>query len=254
MKRKRIQWISAFLAVAAGAAGAQDGREEARQHLEKWLETQRLVSKEEQDWRVGKELVQERIDLIRRESDALTEKIAQTKKDSADAAAKVAELKAQNEALKGGMKPLQQDLKQLELRTLAVLPWTPEPVRQRVAPLSQRIPANPAESKLTLSERYQNIIGTLNELNKAARELSVSGEVRKLADGRQVEATVFYIGLSQAYYVNEKSGVAGLGKLGPLGTWEWEERNSLVAPVSQVLGIYRSEKPAAYVALPVSVK
>ena len=254
MKRKRIQWISAFLAVAAGAAWAQDGRDEARQHLEKWLETQRLISKEEQDWRVGKELVQERIDLIRREADALTEKIAQTKKESAEAAAKVAELKAQNEALKGGMKPLQHDLKQLELRTLAILPWTPEPVRQRVAPLSQRIPANPAESKLTLSERYQNIIGTLNELNKAARELSVSGEVRTLADGRQVEATVFYIGLSQAYYVNEKSGVAGLGKLGPLGTWEWEERNSLVAPVSQVLGIYRSEKPAAYVALPVSVK
>jgi len=246
--------MSALLALTASVAWAQDGREEARQHLEKWLETQRLVSKEEQDWRVGKELLQERIDLIRRETDALAEKIEQTKKESSEAAAKVVELKAQNETLKSGMKPLQQDIKQLELRTLAILPWTPEPVRQRVAPLSQRIPANPAESKLTLSERYQNIIGTLNELNKAARELSVSGEVRKLADGRQVEATVFYIGLSQAYYVNEKSGVAGLGKLGPKGTWEWEEQNSLVMPVSQVLGIYRSEKPAAYVALPVSVK
>lgn len=242
------------LAFAACAACAQEELEAARQSLEKWLETQRLISKEEQEWRVGKELLQERVDLIRKESEALKGKIEQTRKETAEAAAKVAELKTQNEGLKVGVKALHDDIKNLELRTLAILPWTPEPVRQRVAPLSQRIPANPAESKLSLSERYQNVIGTLNELNKAARELSVSGEVRKLADGRQVEASVFYIGLSQAYYVNEKSAVAGVGRLGPLGTWEWVEQNDLVGPVSQVLGIYKSEKPAAYVALPVSVK
>lgn len=250
----RARCLSAVLAMAVGAAWAQDAREAARENLEKWLETQRMVSKEEQDWRVGKELIQERIDLIRRETESLREKIDHTKSESAATAAKIAELKAQNQTLKDGITPLTQDIKQLELRTLAVLPWTPEPVRLRVAPLSQRIPANPADTKLTLSERYQNVIGTLNELNKAARELSVSGEVHKLGDDRQVEATVFYIGLSQAYYVNEKSSVAGIGKLGPLGTWVWEERNDLVSPISQVLGIYRSEKPAAYVALPVTVK
>lgn len=246
--------IGVMLVLAAGAAGAEEELDRARQDLEKWLETQRLISKEEQDWRVGQELLQERVALVRRETAALQEKLAQTKKESAESAAKVAELKAQNELIKTGMKPLAEDLKSLELRTLAILPWTPEPVRLRVAPLSQRIPANPAESKLSLSERYQNVVGTLNELNKASRELSVSGEVRKLSDGRQVEATVFYIGLSQAYYVNEKSGVAGIGRLGPLGTWEWQEQNGLVSPISQVLGIYRSEKPAAYVDLPVSVK
>lgn len=252
MTKRRI--IGVVLAVAAGAAWAQEGMEEARQNLEKWLETQRLISKEEQEWRVGKELIQERIELIRRESESLRERIAQTRQEMAEAAKKNDELKAQNEALKAGMKPVLADIKALELRSLAILPWTPEPVRVRVAPLSQRIPANPAESKLTLSERYQNVIGTLNELNKAARELAVSGEVRKLADGRQVEATVFYVGLSQAYYVNEKSGVAGIGKLGPLGTWMWEERDGLVGSVAQVLSIYRSEKPAAYVALPVEVR
>jgi FtsZ-binding cell division protein ZapB len=248
------QFIYAVLALAATTAWAQDDREAARLHLEKWLETQRLISREEQEWRIGKELVTERIELLKRESEALKEKIAQTRQETAEAAAKGAELRAQNEALKAGLKPLQQDLKHLELRTLAILPWTPEPVRNRVAPLSQRIPANPLDSKLTLSERYQNVIGTLNELNKAARELAVSGEVRKLADGRQVEATVFYVGLCQAYYVNEKSGVAGIGRLGPLGSWAWEEHNGIAPAIAQVLGIYRSEKPAAYVSLPVEAR
>jgi hypothetical protein len=241
-------------ALTAGAAWAQEGLEETRQKLEKWLETQRLISQEEQDWRVGRELLRERVDLIEREAEALREKIAQTEKESAESAGKIAELKARNETLKNGMAPLAHDIKGLELRTLAVLPWTPEPVRLRVAPLSQRIPANPAETRLSFSERYQNVIGTLNELNKAARELAVSSEVRHLANGQQVEATVFYIGLSQAYYVNEKNGVAGIGKLGPLGTWAWEEQNELVGPVANVLGIYRSERPAAYTPLPVHIK
>jgi FtsZ-binding cell division protein ZapB len=238
----------------AGVATAQEDLENARQSIGKWLETDRLITREEQDWRVGKELVTERIELLRRESEALKEKIARTRQETADAAAQVAGLRAQNETLKAGLKPLQQDIKHLELRTLAILPWTPEPVRIRVAPLSQRIPANPADSKLTLSERYQNVIGTLNELNKAARELAVSGEVRKLADGRQIEATVFYVGLCQAYYVNEKIGVAGIGKLGPLGTWAWEENNGIAPTIAQVLGIYRSEKPAAFVSLPIETR
>lgn len=242
-----------LLLLVAGSAWGQDELETAKQDLDKWLETDRLISKEEQDWRVGKELIQDRISLIRREAETIKERIAQTKKDLAETTTKMVDVKAQNEQVKRGTGSLAQDIKQLEFRTLAMLPRTPEPVRLRVAPLSQRIPANPTETKLTLSERYQNIVGTLNELNKAVRELSVSGEVRQLADGRKVEVTVFYIGLAQAYYVNEKSGVAGIGLLGPYG-WTWEEHDELVRPVSHVLAIYRGESPAAYVPLPISVK
>ena len=250
---KMRHMIGVMLVFAAGAAWAQEDLEAAKQNLAKWLETERLVTKEEQDWRVGRELIQERIDLIRRESQALKERIAQTKKDMEEAATKTAELKTQNELVRVGTKSLADDIKPLELRTLAMLPRTPEPVRLRVAPLTQRIPTNPKECKLTLSERYQNVVGTLNELNKATRELSVSGEVRQLADGRKVEVSVFYIGLAQAYYVNEKSGVAGAGLVGRYG-WMWEEHNDLVSPVSRVLAIYRGEAPAAYIPLPVSVK
>ena len=245
--------LDVMLVFAVGTAWAQEDLETAKQSLGKWLETERLVTKEEQDWRVGKEVLQERTDLIRRESAALKERIAQTKKDMSEAAIKTAELKAQNEMVKAGTKSLADDIKPLELRTLAMLPRTPEPVRLRVAPLTQRIPASPKDCRLTLSERYQNVVGTLNELNKATRELSVSGEVRQLADGRKIEVSVFYIGLAQAYYVNEKSGVAGAGLVGQYG-WMWEEHNDLVSAVSRVLAIYRGEAPAAYIPLPVSVK
>lgn len=243
-----------IIILTAGAVFAQDDAATARQYLEQWMATQRMVSKEEQDWRVAKELLGERVGLIEREIVTLREQIAKTRAEMEEAADKIKELKDRNTYLKEGMSPVIDDLKGIELRTISILSWTPEPVRMRVAPLSHRIPANPAESRLSLSERYQNVIGTLNELNKAARELSISGEVRNLDDGRQFEATVFYVGLSQAYYVNDKMGLAGIGKLGPLGSWAWEERNELVEQVSQVIRVYRNEMPAAYVPLPAEVR
>ncbi len=250
-----MRTILALTLMVAGTVLAQEEMENARQALEKTLETQRLISKEANDWRVGKEMMQERIDLIQRESETLKERITQTKKDQAEAEAKRAELQARNDLLKNSTKCLQHDIKAIEFRVLALMRRTPEPVRQRVAPLTQRIPSNPKETKLSLSERYQNVIGVMNELNKAAREISVGSEVRTLKDGRKTEVTVFYIGLSQAYYVNEKSGLAGIGKLGENGgEWIWEEQNDLVEPVATLLGIYRGEKPAAYVPLRMTVQ
>ena len=233
---------------------AQEAFEDARQTLEKLLETQRLISKEENDWRIGRELMQERIDLIRRESESLGERIGQTRQDMAETEAKIAELRSQNEMLKKGLKPLQGDIKALEGRVLALLPRTPEPVRQRVAPLSQRIPVRGMETKLSLGERYQNVVGVLNELNKTAREISIASEIRALHDGRQMEVSVFYIGLSQAYYVNAKSRVAGIGKLGEYGEWTWEERDDAVETIAALLGIYRGERPAAFVPVPVTIQ
>lgn len=236
--------------LALAALHAAQAQEDARQSLEKLLETQRLVSKEENDWLVGRELMQGRVDLLRRESETLRERIEQTNRDRAETEAKLAELRAQNEALKQGAKPLQDDIRKLESRVRGLLPRTPESVRQRVAPLSQRIMV---ETKAGLSERYQNVVGVLNELNKTAREVSVASEIRTLLDGRQVEVTVFYIGLSQAYYLNERSRVAGIGKLGDYGQWAWEEHNDSVDAIAAILGVYRGERPAVYVPIHVAI-
>jgi hypothetical protein len=106
---------------------------------------------------------------------------------------------------------------------------------------------------MSLSERFQNVVGILNELNKFSREITEATEVRDLPDGSSAEVTVLYLGLGQAYYCNAKSGVAGVGRPGEKG-WVWEPRNDLVAAVADVIAVYRNEVPAVYVGLPVEVK
>ncbi len=249
---KQIKIIA--LALLATGVCAQESIEQAKETLDKWYETQRILSKEETEWRVGRELMQDRVDLTKRESESVREKITKTQQEIAESEKKIAELKQVNETLKKGLAPLQHDIRTLELRVLSLVTRTSETVRQRVAPLTQRIPTTPTTSKLSISERYQNVIGVLNELNKVAREISIASEVRALKDGKQAEVTVFYIGLSQAYYVNEKSRIAGVGHLDEGGVWRWDEENQLVDAIAQVLGIYKGEKPAAYVPLAIKIQ
>ena len=249
---KPIPWIAA--AALAGAALAADPPAALdRTALEKWVETRRLESREKQEWRVGREILEGRTELVRREVDTFRQQTTQATNDMGDVDKKLAELRAQNAELAAVTAGLGDSITKLEARTAAMLDRSPALIRERVKPLSQRIPKDPAETKLTLSERFQNVIGILNEVNKFARELHVASEVRDLQDGVKSEVTVLYVGLAQAYYCNPGGGLAGIGRPEASG-WAWEADNPLVAAVNEAIGVHRNEKPAAYVRLPVTVK
>jgi hypothetical protein len=241
----------ALCGFAQSAAGT--GEPDLRDTLSKWVETKRLISQEQQEWRVGRELLTERQVLVQREIDSLRERTAQARHDGTEADKKAAELKEQNAELLAATAGLGPTLAELEVRVKALLSRSPAPIVERVKPLSQRIPANPANTKLTLSERFQNIIGILNEMNKFSREITVVSEVRKLPDASSAEVSVMYLGLAQAYYCNVKSGLAGIGRPAPDG-WRWEARNDCAQAIADALAVYRNERPADYIPLPLEVE
>ena len=252
MNAKHLILMTACLMTAAVFA-QEVPQAETRNDVEKWIETQRLVGKEKNDWRLGKELLNDRLALVRQETADLRERIVRTEKETEENTRRIEELVRQKERLVKGIREPGKDVRQLELRVIALLGRTPGPVRERLRPLSQRIPEKGSPTALSLSERYQNVIGILNELNKAAREITVVNEVRQFADGTQAEVEVFYIGLSQAYYCNEKAGAAGIGSLTDHG-WDWEEDKTVLPAVKQLIAVYRNEKPPAFVGVPVKVQ
>ena len=232
---------------------AEESRPECpRDVLEKWIETKCLISKEKQDWRVGRELLQERQDLAQREIASLKEKTQQARSDMTEADKKLEELRVKNAELKESTAGLVDEVAGLEKRLLAFLGRAPAPIAERVKPLSQRIPRPGTETTMSLSERFQNLIGILNEVDKFSRELSVVSEVRELEDGTSAEVTVMYIGLGAAYYTNGK-GLAGVGQPGEKG-WQWVRNNELYQAVADIIAIQRNEKPAGYVSLPFQVQ
>ena len=99
------------------------------------------------------------------------------------------------------------------------------------------------------------VIGTLNEIDKFNNSLTVISELRDMPDGVTTsEVKTIYIGLAQAYYVDSKAKIAGIGTPSEDG-WVWEENTDLAASISRSIAIYENIiKPAEFVDLPVSIK
>ena len=242
-----------FSSVAISNDKTSDQVENTRTALEKWIETQRVISKEKHDLVLAREILTERIELVEREISSLKSKIGQAEESIAEADKKRAEMIEDNEKLKVASDSLTSTLLSLEDRTKQILKRLPDPIRERVKPLSQRLPDEKKESKLSVAERFQNIVGILNEVDKFNREISVTSEVRTLKDGSSVEVTALYIGIGQAYYANANGNIAGIGTVSKKD-WEWRQANEAASQIIDITSILKNEKVATFVQLPVEIE
>ncbi len=248
MKKQLLMIL--VLSGAAFGAQAQD-LDTTRAALSKWVETRKLISEEKQTWELEREILGDRIDLVRSERDTLTTKIHETQSQITDADKKREELVKEKDELKNASAALVNRIFTLEREVLRLLPTLPEPVQERIMPLSQRLPKS-EESDLSLSERYQNLIGIVNELNKGAGEITVASEVKKLSDGSSAEVQTMYIGYAVGYSCNNNGDIAFIGTPTADG-WIWEQDNRIAQHVADSIAILKNEQVAAFVEMPVSV-
>lgn len=245
------QWII-ILAVSGAALGVQaQDLEMTKETLSKWVETRKLISEEKQKWELEREMLGDRIDLVRNERDTLSKKIHETQSLITDADKKREGLVNEKDALKNASATLVNRIFTLEQEVLALLPTLPEPVQDRIKPLSQRLPKM-QETDLSLSERYQNVVGIINELNKGASEITVLSEVKTLSDGTTAEVQTLYIGYSAGYSCNNNGDIAFIGSPSSKG-WTWAQKNEIAQTVADSISILKNEKVAAFMPLPISV-
>ncbi len=240
------------LPFSASASETQNDVDGVRATLEKWVESQKVISQEQRDWALGKEMINERIDLVQQEMDALKEKIADAEKSISEADKKRAGLVEDNEKLQAASSALDGTVLSLEQNTKTLINRLPDPIRDRIKPLSQRIPDDVKETKLSLAERFQNIVGILNEVNKFSREITLTSEVRSLEDGTSAEVTALYVGIGQAYYASADGKLAGTGTASADG-WIWTANNGVAAEVMNAIAILKNEQVASFVQLPVEI-
>ncbi len=226
--------------------------EETRLTMGKWIETQQIISKERNEWQQGKEILLGRLELIKKEVVTLEEKIVEAESSVAEANKKRDELLAESEQLKAVGGELTEAVTGMEGEVRRAFKTLPEPIGSKLQPLYQRVPENPATTRVSVAERYQNVLGILNELNKANNEITVSYEVHTLADGKPSEVKALYVGLAQAYYVSA-SREAGIGRPAADG-WEWEPYKAVADDVLKALEIIQGKHTPAFVPLPVRLQ
>jgi hypothetical protein len=261
------------LVIAGGALRAQDAGEgagsrpasrsaetrpaatldETRQAMAKWTETQQIISRERKDWQQGREILLGRLELVKQEVTTLEEKIKQAEGGVAEAERKKNELLEEDEKLKAATAQIVAAVTGIEAEVKKLFPQLPEPVRAKVQAFFQLIPEDPATTRISPAERFRNVLGILNEANKANVEITVSYEVRTLADGRPSEVRVLYVGLAQAYYVSAR-GEAGIGRP-TLQGWTWQPGDkALASDVALALEIIQGKHTPAFVPLPVTIQ
>ena len=236
----------------AADAARQPTLEETRLTLAKWIETQQIIAKERNDWQQGKEILQGRIDLVGKEVGVLKERIRQSEEAVAQSDRKRDELLAQDAELKSLGEQLATAATVMEEQVRALLKQLPDPVKARIAPLVERIPADPAAARVTPAERFQNVLGILNEVNKANSEISVAYEIRTLADGSSSEVQVIYLGLAQAYFLSPK-GEAGIGRPTEDG-WKWEPAPGAANQILLALEVIQGKHVPTFVPLPIKIR
>lgn len=244
--------LSVFSLSASASVAETQGVDGVRAALEKWVESRKVISSEQRDWALGKEMLSERIELVQQEINSLKEKFSDAEESIGQADKKRASLVEDNEKLKEASTALSETVLTMEQDTVRALKLLPDPIRDRVKPLSQRVPEKVEETKLSLAERFQNIVGILNEVNKFNREITMTSEVRTLPDGASAEVTAMYVGIGQGYYVTADGKSAGVGSSTESG-WTWKSVDESAAEIAHAIAILKSEQVAAFVQLPVEI-
>lgn len=226
--------------------------EKTRLTLNKWIETQQIISKERNDWQQGKEVLQGRAELVAKEVDVLKGKISTTEVAVVESNKKRDELVAENELLTTATAQLVNAVTVMEKEVRQLATRMPDPVREKLAPLLARIPEGTQSTRVSAAERFQNVLGILNELNKVNSELTVTYEIRKLADGSSSEVQVLYVGLAQAYYISPR-GDAGIGRPSENG-WVWESIPATSPSIILALEILQGKHSPSFVPLPMKIQ
>jgi len=234
------------------AASPEPTLEETRVTMGKWIETQQIIGRERNEWTQGKEILKGRIELVAKEVATLDEKIKQAQTNVSESKKGYDDLIAEREQLKAAAAQLVASVTTMEAEVRKLSKMLPDPVRQKLQPLFQRLPEDPATTKVSVAERFQNVLGILNEVNKANSELSVVYEVRTLPDGSNAEVQCIYVGLAQAYYISPR-GEAGVGRPTADG-WKWQSAPSAANRILMALEIIQGKHIPAFVPLPVNIQ
>jgi len=250
--------VGAGVLLVPGAGAQENDRvdfDSTRTKIQEWVQTEQLISEKKAEWQEAKGMLEARIELLQsqitdyegRIEEAETE-IAKTDEQKQDLVTQNAELKAATEKLKSIIGGLEKQVKGDVLTNL------PEFLTDKIKPLTQKLPDNPEETEMSLSQRFQNLVGTLNEINKFNADISSATAIRDLG-GKEVEVKTLYLGLGQAYYVNNDGTEAGVGRPGGgSGGWNWEPINQRAPEIMKLFQIMDGEAVAEFVPLPFEVE
>lgn len=243
-----------FLALLlAASVRAETPLADTRSTLEKWVETRQMTSKARADWQTDKETLEQTVAMFGRELKSVADQMGKISTNNVQVDKERAEAETLKKSATESLQRTREFSAEMEAKLIKLVPQLPAPLQEIIRPSLNKIPADPAATKMSAAERMQVVVGILGEMDKFNNAVSIFNEKRKNAAGEEVAVEVVYVGLGAAYFVNEANNFSGVGSAGAQ-SWEWTTQPEIAADVRKVIQVYRNEHPARFVALPVTVR
>lgn len=218
-----------------------------RVELSRALEIEQTIAREETDWKLGREVLANRVLFLENQIKELDAKAKEEQAKITTADEEREKKLKEAEGLTSADEEANARVRSLEARVLKLLPALPGPLAEKVAPLVERLPKpemKDEEIRLTVSVRYANVLGILNEVNKFHGDVASGPERRKISTGSEAEVETLYFGIGVACYAGsgDTAKEAGIGRSTPKG-WEWEARPSDAASIGKLIKIQGGANP-----------
>jgi septal ring factor EnvC (AmiA/AmiB activator) len=226
---------------------------EARSTLEKWIETRQLISKTRADWQSDKELMEQTVALYERELKSIDDQMSKVSTNNTQVAREMTDAEALKKTSAEALDSVRRFAVDFEARLKREASLLPAPLQESLKPALSRMPEDPAHTKMLAAERIQLLVGALSDIDKFNNSINVFSEKRRNDKNEEIAVQSLYIGLGVAYFVNDTADFAGLGTPGSTG-WEWTLRSELAPHIAEAVKIYRNERTARFVPLPVVLK
>jgi len=244
----------AAVGLAAVTLDAQTSLDDSLNSLEKWVETESVISKEKADWEIQKQSMLDLLAVHRKELNELAAQIKAAEDMTSTADAQREALLGEQDSIRKIEARIKDQITAQEASLKKVIKKLPRPLQQEILPLSSRLPEDPDKTSLSLSQRMQNVVGILTQIDKFNTTVEVVPESRSFEDGKLVEVKTIYFGMAVAYYADTVGAHAGYGVPTDNG-WEWQPDDSIAEKVQSIIEMAEGQTTdIKFVELPVTIK
>ncbi|MGJ8640226.1 MAG: DUF3450 family protein [Opitutaceae bacterium] len=251
MKKKTLLGLG--LSAAILTSYAQDDVKNTRDTLDKWVETQQIISETKSNWDFEKSILKDSETMLTSELARLEDDLKILDDTATAADEERAALADEEEILGTAAGVVKSKIGELEAKVKSIVATFPEPLLDRIKPLIRRLPEDPNKTKLSLGERVQNIVGILSQADKFNGMITQTSESREIEGGRIIEVRTIYWGLACAYFVDSAGEYAGVGFPGEKG-WEWPRIEGAGPEIKRLLDVYEGTGDISFVEVPARIK
>ncbi len=245
--------VWAFIPLTQGQALVDESSPgaELKSVISEWVETQRQLARAQSRWRTEKATLEFDLSRMREELKYFKDSIESMKSNESASLNERDTLLEQKQGLERFERIWLERLPILEKRVLELSQRLPDPLKRKISPALKRL-QGVRDPNSGINSRLQAIVAILGETDQFHHSVQIHDQIISINGAEEIQVKVIYIGLTQAYFVNEKGEQAGTGQPGAT-EWEWSSQPKLADRVQKMIRIQSGESAPAWVSMPLEL-